>query len=63
MRRKTKEAKEEPTTKKYFVVQVYECGFTPHVEFGTDSREEAEQFATLVRRNNPDNEYIVLAQI
>jgi len=63
MRRKTKEAIEEPKTKKYFVVQVYDCGFTPHVEFVSDSCEEAQQFATLVRRNKPDNEYIVLAQI
>lgn len=63
MRRKVKETKVEAKTKKYFVVQVYECGFTPHVEFVTDSRDEAEQFATLVQRNNPDNEYIVLAQI
>ena len=60
-----KKAKEEnkKMTKKYFVAEVFSCGFRPHVEFVTDSREEAEQFAALVQRNNPDNEYIVFAQI
>ena len=64
-----KKAKEETKTetktktKKYIVAEMFSCGFRPHVEFVTDSREEAEQFAALVQRNNPDNEYIVFAQI
>ena len=58
-----KKVKEETKTKKYFVAHMYGCGFTPHVEFVTDSRQESEQFAALVRRNNPEKEYIVLAQI
>ncbi len=66
MRRKVKEAKEakeEPKTKKFFVAEMYSYGFMPNVKFVTDSREEAEQYATLVRRNNQEHEYLVLEQI
>ena len=64
-----KKAKEETKTetntetKKYIVAEMFSCGFRPHVEFVTDSREEAEQFAALMRRNKPDYEYNVFAQI
>jgi hypothetical protein len=63
MKKAKEENKTKAKTKKYLVAEVFSCGFRPHVEFVTDSREEAEQFAALVQRNNPDNEYIVFAQI
>jgi len=63
MRRKVKEAKEEPKTKKYFVAEVFSCGFSPNFKFNTDSREDAVQYAELMRRNNPDDEFVVLEQI
>ena len=49
-----KKAKEEnkKKTKKYFVAEVF-----------TDSREDAVQYAELMRRNNPDDEFVVLEQI
>ena len=63
MKKAKEENKTKAKTKKYLVAEVFSCGFRPHVEFVTDSREEAAQFAALVQRNNPDNEYIVFAQI
>ena len=63
MKKAKEENKTKAKTKKYIVAEMFSCGFRPHVEFVTDSREEAEQFAALVQRNNPDNEYIVFAQI
>ena len=63
MKKAKEENKTKAKTKKYLVAEVFSCGFRPHVEFVPDSREEAEQFAALVQRNNPDNEYIVFAQI
>ena len=57
------ETKTKTKTKKYIVAEMFSCGFRPHVEFVTDSREEAEQFAALMRRNKPDYEYNVFAQI
>ena len=63
MKKAKEENKTKAKTKKYIVAEMFSCGFRPHVELVTDSREEAEQFAALVQRNNPDNEYIVFAQI
>ena len=50
-------------TKKYFVAEVFSCGFSPHFKFSTDSREDAVQYAELMRRNNPDGEFVVLELI
>ena len=60
-----KKAKEEnkKKTKKYFVAEVFNCGFSPNFKFSTDSREVAVQYAELMRRNNPDDEFVVLEQI
>ena len=62
-----KKAKEENKTKakakKYFVAEVFNCGFSPNFKFSTDSREDAVQYAELMRRNNPDDEFVVLEQI
>ena len=63
MKKAKEENKTKAKTKKYLVAEVFSCGFRPHVEFVTDSREEAEQFAALMRRNKPDYEYNVFAQI
>ena len=63
MKKEKEENKTKAKTKKYLVAEVFSCGFRPHVEFVTDSREEAEQFAALMRRNKPDYEYNVFAQI
>ena len=58
-----KKTQEETKTKKYFVAEVCRLGFSLYIKFNTDSREDAEQFAALMRRNNTDDEYIVLEQI
>ena len=59
-----KKAKEEnKKTKKYFVAEVFSCGFSPSFKFSTDSREDAVQYAELMRRNNPDDEFVVLELI
>ena len=60
-----KKAKEENKrmTKKYFVAEVFSCGFSPSFKFSTDSREDAVQYAELMRRNNPDDEFVVLELI
>lgn len=46
--------------KKYFVARVHESGYSmPSIVFNTDSREDADQYAAIMRRNE-DKEFIVL---
>ena len=49
--------------KKYFVARVYSSRMTPSIEFNTDSREDAEQFAALMQRNDKEYEYFVLSLV
>jgi hypothetical protein len=49
--------------KKYFVARVCGIGYTPYIEFNTDSREDAEQFAALMQRNDKEYEYFVLSLV
>ena len=46
--------------KKYYVARVYDSGALPSVVFSTDSREDADLYAAIMKRNE-DKTYIVLA--
>ena len=45
--------------KKYFVARVYGSGMMPSVVFSSDSREDADLYASIMKRNE-EREYIVL---
>lgn len=48
--------------KKYFVAKVYEGGYSlPSIVFNTDSRDDADQYAAIMHRND-GKEYIVLTR-
>ena len=46
--------------KKYYVARVYDSGIMPTIVFSTDSREDADLYAAIMKRNE-DKTYIVLA--
>ncbi len=47
--------------KKYFVARVHESGYSlPSIVFNTDSKEDADQYAAIMRRNE-EKEFIVLS--
>lgn len=46
--------------KKYYIAKVFESGYSmPSIVFDTNSRENANQYAAIMRHND-DHEYIVL---
>ena len=46
--------------KKYYVARVYDSGIMPTIVFSTDSCEDADLYAAIMKRNE-DKTYIVLA--
>ena len=54
-----KTTKRRRIMKKYFVARVYASGMMPSVVFSTDSREDADLYAAIMKRNE-EREYIVL---
>ena len=46
--------------KKYYVARVYDSGIMPTIVFSTDSCEDADLYAAIMKRNE-DRTYIVLA--
>lgn len=44
--------------KKYFVIKVHKFS-SPDIVFQTDIRKDATEYCDLMKRNNPDKNYIV----
>ena len=54
--------KQKRQMKKYYVARVYPgTSFTPDIIFGTDSREDADEYAAIMRRTEGNaREFIIL---